>query len=62
MECAYLRVSGSLRGWNVAWVPSFLFPLLFFPRLPPSVLECRQAGKVHGKDLFQSQQQIPAGA
>lgn len=26
------------------------------------MLECRQPGKVLGKDLFQSQQQIPAGA
>lgn len=35
MECAYLAVCRSLRGWNVAWATGFLFPPAVFPRLPP---------------------------
>lgn len=35
MECACHAVCRSLRGWNVAWAPGFLFPPAVFPRLPP---------------------------
>jgi hypothetical protein len=60
-ECACLTGCRSLRGWNVAWgsrlsLPSCCFPWTAF------MLECQQAGNVHGKDLSQSEQQIPAGA
>lgn len=53
-------VCRSLRGWNVVWAPGFLFLLLFS-------LGCLCAGMSAAwegsrKDLFQSQQQIPAGA
>ena len=34
MECAYLAVCRSPRGWNAAWAPGFLFPPAVFPRLP----------------------------
>lgn len=34
MECAYLADCWSLRGWNVAWAPGFLFSPAVFPRLP----------------------------